>query len=169
MKRIFAIIALSAMFSACQEPEVAESEFTGNEITYALLPGSAYQVSGTVSVKEKKDGSSLIKIELSGTEGDIELPVHIHFGNISAPDADVAALLNPVTGKTGLSETTFTKLADESNISYAQFVAMNACIKVHLSATGADKNVVLAAGNIGVASSSDLKGGRTGVSVCKSE
>jgi hypothetical protein len=146
----------------------AEEEFTGNETVYPLLPGSAYQVNGTVTLREKIDGSTIIHIELSGTEGTLKHPVHLHLGNISSPDADVAALLNPVIAKTGISETNLTILADESTISYQQILAMNACVKVHLSDAGQDKNIILAAGNIGVASA-DTPGGRSGISVCKTE
>jgi hypothetical protein len=59
-------------------------------------------------------------------------------------------------------------LADESTISYKQLIELNACIKIHLSSSGPDKDVVLAAGNIGEAAG-DVSGGRLGVSVCKSE
>jgi hypothetical protein len=105
---------------------------------------------------------------LTGTEGDIEHPVHLHLGNISEPGADVVALLNPVLGSTGQSETLLKQLSDETQITYRQLVDLNACIKVHLAASGPDRDIVLAGGNIGVASS-DVAGGRAGVGICKSE
>ena len=70
---------------------------------------------------------------MSGTEGNIKHPVHLHLSNISTPDASVSALLNPVLGQTGISETSLTILADESSITYQQLIQMDACIKVHLS------------------------------------
>jgi hypothetical protein len=169
MKQIIGALAILVFFNACRENEAVISDFTGNETVYPLLAGSAYPVNGTVSFKEKKDGSTLIHIALSGTEGELKHPVHLHLGNISTPDADVAALLTPVQGSTGISETTFTMLADESPITFQQLLQLNACVKVHLAAAGPDKDIILAGGNIGAASLDDTAGGRSGFKTCKSE
>lgn len=163
------LISVLGMTTACQETDaIEESEFTGNEALYALQAGSTYPINGTATFKEKKDGSTLVTISVSGTEGNLQHPVHLHLGNIAAPDADVSALLSPVVGKTGVSETILSKLADETPISYKQLIELNACIKIHLSSSGPDKDVILAAGNIGAAVADD-PGGRLGISVCKSE
>jgi hypothetical protein len=170
MRKLIYVLLISGfgVVTACQDTDaIEESEFTGNEASYALDAGSTYPINGTVTFKEKKDGSTLISISVSGTEGELKHPVHLHLGNISTPSADVSALLNPVLGKTGLSETTLTTLADESSINYRQLIELNACIKIHLSSSGPDKDVILAAGNIGVAA--DDAGGRVGIGVCKSE
>lgn len=166
MKRLLASITLLASLFACQENDVA-SEFTGNEITYDLAQASSYSVSGFITFKEKTDGSTLIDVALSGTEGAAEHPVHLHLGNISAPDADVAALLNPVIGNTGVSKTQISTLLDESPITYQQLLELNACVKIHLSASGTNKNIILAAGNIGSAKTSESSSGRQGVAICK--
>ncbi len=171
MRKLIYVLLISGfgVITGCQDSAVTEeSEFTGNEASYALQAGSEYPISGTATFKERKDGSTLITISVSGTEGELQHPVHLHLGNISTPSADISALLNPVTGKTGMSETTLTKLADESSISYKQLIELNACIKIHLSSSGPDKDVVLAAGNIGEAAA-DVSSGRLGISVCKSE
>jgi len=160
---------LLLLFVGCQESEKMPSGLTGNESTYPLLPGSNYPIYGTVVFQEKTDGTTLIKIALSGTEGDVRHPVHLHLGNISAPDADVAALLNPVNGSNGLSETHLVMMVDESPVTYKQLIELNASIKVHLSDSGPDRDMILAAGNIGIASADDISNGRTGVSTCKSE
>jgi hypothetical protein len=170
MKRIFVILFFVGLIS-CHEPEPAKSEFTGSEVTYALLPASTYQVSGTVIIKEKIDGYSLIKIQLTGTEGDIEHPVHLHVGNIETPDAAILALLNPVLGRTGISETNFSHLGDETPVLYQELIHLDASVKVHLSASGPNKDIVLAAGNIGSnIGGHGHHGGRIDVAaVCKSE
>jgi hypothetical protein len=169
MKRLAVLLAMFVFLNACQENEPVQDDFTGNESTYALLSGSTYPVNGTITFKEMKDGNTKITVTLTGTEGDIKHPVHLHLGNIATPDADVAALLNPVTGSTGISETTLKQLADESPITYQQLVQLNACIKIHLSESGPDKNIILAGGNIGTAISDDSSVGRIGMRVCKSE
>jgi hypothetical protein len=167
-KLIFGGIACMFL-GACQESETAKSDFTGNETTYALLPGSQYAIDGTVTFKEKLDGNALVVLQLSGTEGNVQLPVHLHLGDIASPGADVAALLNPVAGETGKSETTLLQLADESSITYKQLIGLDACIKVHLAAAGPDKDIILAGGNIGTAASDDVSAGRLGFGACQSE
>jgi len=169
MKNLLGIVAVLVVLSSCQENIAPESDLTGNETTYALLSGSTYPVHGNVIFKEKKDGTTLVRVELSGTEGELKHPVHLHLGAIASPDADIAALLNPVFGKTGISETTLGQLADESAISYQELLQLDACVKIHLSSSGPDKNVILAGGNIGAAADDDLAGGRMGMRVCKSE
>lgn len=172
MKKLIYVLLISGfgVTTACQDNDaVEESDFTGNEASYALEAGSTYPISGTVTFREKKDGSTFVSISVSGTEGELKHPVHLHLGNIASPSAEVSALLNPVAGNTGLSETTLNKLADESTISYKQLIELNACIKIHLSSSGPDKDVILAAGNIGDAAGDVSSGGRVGISVCKSE
>jgi hypothetical protein len=169
MKSIFPALLLVIIAVSCHEPDPVSKEFTGNEMVHALLPGSTYNVSGSVIIKEKTDGYSLIRIELTGTEGDIEHPVHLHVGNIETPDAAILAMLNPVKGKTGISETTFNQLSDETLITYQELIHLDASIKVHLSASGPEKDIVLAAGNIGSnIGGHEHHGGRVDVAVCRS-
>ncbi|HWA32654.1 MAG TPA: hypothetical protein VG737_00920 [Cyclobacteriaceae bacterium] len=168
MKKISGAIVLAFLALACQKNE-AVSEFTGNETTYSLQPGSQFAVSGTVVFKERKDGKISATIALKGTSGDAQFPVHLHMGDITTPAADIALLMNPVAGKSGTSETTFDRLADESVINYSRLTSLQACVKIHLGDTGADRDVILAAGNIGAAVANSNSGGRLGVSVCKSE
>jgi len=167
MKKLVAIV-LGFILVSCQESQPALSEFTGNEVTYSLQPGSVYPISGIVTFKERKDGSTTVVVNLDGTEGNVQLPVHLHLGDISAADADVAALLTPVLGTSGKSETRLTKLANEETIAYADLINLEACIKIHLAETGPDRDIILAGGNVGAAA---LTGdsGRMTISVCKSE
>lgn len=166
MKKVIAGIAL-VLFFGCQDNDVRVStDLTGNETVYALHAGSVYPISGTATFKEKKDGSTVVVIDLSGTEGDIQHPVHLHLGNTSSPDADVAALLTSVTGSTGKSETALTMLADETVISYSELISLGACIKIHLADSGPERDIILAAGNIGSSVSARASGE---IAICKSE
>lgn len=167
MKKVIAGL-MFLMAAGCQENETTVNDLTGNEVVNALQSGSVYPISGTVTIKEKKDGSALVIVELHGTEGNIQHPVHLHMGDISAPGAEVAALLTPVTGSTGKSETILTRMADETSITYAQLMKLDACIKIHLADAGPDRNIILAGGNIGSASNAKLDG-RVGFGICKSE
>ena len=166
MKNLLSMIVLAGAGIGCQESE-SISEFTGNETTYALQQASEYVISGTTTLKERKDGATTVVVQLSGTEGESKYPVHLHLGDITTPKADIAAILNPLVGKTGRSETRIDKLADETPISYKNLVNLNACMKIHLSDVGAERNIILAGGNIGVAISNPT--GRRGFAVCKSE
>lgn len=148
---------------------MSTNDFTGNEVTYDLQATSQYNVSGIVTFKEKRDGSAEVLVELAGTSGDLKLPVHLHLGDISKPGADVAALLNPIDAKTGISTTALKQLADETWISYADLIKLEGCIKVHLSDTGPERDIILAGGNIGESVSKAIGSGRVGVGVCKSE
>lgn len=169
MKRLILGFVIGAGLVGCQENERAQGDFTGNETVYALQQASDYDINGTVTFREKRDGKAVVEIALSGTEGNVEFPVHLHMGNISAPDASVAALLNPVLGKTGISETTLELLADESAVTYQQLIALEACVKIHLGASGPDRDIILAAGNVGSAAGVDDSTGRLGIAACKSE
>jgi hypothetical protein len=165
MKRVVSGIVL-VLFFGCQENDGISTDFTGNETVYALQAGSVYPVSGTAAFKEKKDGSTVVVITLSGTEGDTQHPVHLHLGNVGSPDAEVAALLTSVTGSTGKSETTLTMLADETSVTYAELIALGACIKIHLADSGPERDIILAAGNIGSSVSAKASGE---IAVCRSE
>lgn len=167
MKRMIWVVWIGLIVAACQESENT-SEYTGNEVTYALLQGSEYEVSGIVIFRERRDGNTTIEISLTGTNGSDKLPVHLHLGDISEADADVAALLSPVDSKTGKSETVLMRLADETTVAYADLIALEACIKIHLADTGPGRDMILAAGNIGESFTKSVANGRTGIGLCKS-
>jgi hypothetical protein len=169
MKRLIVGLVIGISLLACQENEGIKSEYTGNEMVYPLQQGSAYAIDGTVTFKEKSDGTASILVSLSGTEGNSEHPVHLHFGDITKPGADVAALLNPVLGKTGTSETNLLRLSDETSITYNQLIDLEASIKIHLAASGPDRDIILAGGNIGVAASRGITTGRSGIGICNSK
>ena len=71
MRTLFGTLLIAISMAGCQDHESVKQEFTGNESIYALLPGSEYPVNGTVTLREKTDGSALILVSLKGTEGSI--------------------------------------------------------------------------------------------------
>jgi len=164
------LIVMCGLFAACQ-PAANDvvSDFTGNETTYDLQSGSTHGVTGTIVFKERKDGQITSNIKLNGTSGTQQHPVHLHLGNLSTPDADIALLLTPVNAATGTSTTLISRLADESILTYAQLKNFEASVKIHLGDVGADRDVILAAGDIGLSFTKANPGGRTGIATCKSE
>jgi hypothetical protein len=168
MKKLLIFTGFSIILFSCQE-NISTNEFTGNEVTYDLQSASEYNISGAVTLKEKRDGSTQVIVKVTGTSGESKLPVHLHLGDITTPAADVAALLSPVNAKTGNSETIVKQLADESEVSYSDLIKLNACIKIHLSDVGPERDIILAGGNIGAAMLKSIENGRTGFVPCKSE
>lgn len=141
--------------------------YTGNEVSFELISASDFDMSGTVTLKERKDKTADVVIKLTGTTGSsAQFPVHLHMGDVSRPDANVAAWLNPVSDATGLSKTNVKHLVDESAISYDELSKLSACIKIHLPyPEGA--TVVLAAGNIGSAKTKLNSFGRVDIAICR--
>jgi hypothetical protein len=168
MKRVIWVVWIGLIMAACQESE-SNSEFTGTEITYALQPGPDYEVSGLVTFRERRDGNTTVIVSITGTDGSEKLPVHLHLGDISQADVDVAALLSPVDSKTGKSETILSRLADETEVTYTSLLALEACLKIHLADTGPGRDIILAGGNIGESFTKSFTSGRTGIGLCKSE
>lgn len=168
MKKLLFLVGLGVILISCQE-NVSTNEFTGNEVTYDLQATSQYDISGVVTLKEKRNGTTQVLVKLTGTSGESKLPVHLHLGDISTSGADVAALLSPVNAKTGISETVLKQLADESEISYSDLIKLNACVKIHLSDVGLERDIILAGGNIGASMAKSIESGRTGFVPCKSE
>lgn len=170
--RIGGAILLAAGLAACTtEPEIEnEKIYTGNEVTYPLVSASVYNMSGTVTFRERTDLTTEVSITLTGNTGtDAKLPVHLHLGDVSEEDAYVAALLQPVDDRTGRSETHLERLANETSIRYADLKNLDACIKIHLSATGEGSKIILAAGNIGSAALAANPAGRRSIGICRSE
>jgi hypothetical protein len=165
MKKLMAALVGLLILTQCQNSEMV-SDFTGNQATYGLTQASQYPVSGTVTFKERKDGTTTVVIQLKGTDGYSQLPAHLHLGDVTSNAADVAALLNPVNAKTGASETIIKQMADESKVSYKEMLKLAAYVNVHAAVTGPESSVVLVAGNIGVNGTKTSAANQIGV--CKS-
>ena len=135
---------------------------------YELEQSSQFPIEGTATFVERRDGKVEIQIKLSGTEGDIEHPAHLHYGDLSTPDAEVALLLQPILGATGESITITDKLNDESLLTYDRILTFDGHIKVHQDG-GPNKSTILASGNIGSAYTKNSSGGRQKISTCKME
>ncbi|MBS1490732.1 MAG: hypothetical protein JSS93_09405 [Bacteroidetes bacterium] len=133
---------------ACQKSEVV-SEFTGNQASYGLIQTSAYPVSGTVTFKERKDGTTTVLIQLNGTSGSDRLPVHLHRGSAAANALEVVVPLNTLNASTGVSTTVVSQLTDGTKISYSDLLKVSGYVNVHASSGGPESAVILVAGNVG--------------------
>lgn len=164
------LIAAGLFLGACHSDEA--SLYTDNELQYNLIKGSYFdqQTSGYLIVRERSDQSLDLKVHLDGTLTGAIHPVHLHFGSL-ADDQPVAAWLNPVedvNGGQGESLTHLTSLDDGTPITFAQFKAMNASLKIHFEETGQLKDVILGATNIGQSYRSDDATTFKDITICNS-
>ena len=146
MKRLGVVILIAVMWS-CSD-NASNADFTGNQLNYTLFQGSEFDYEGVVVISEKQDGSAQIRIELEGPEGERSFPAHLHFGSFDTPDAELAAVLSPVSAKSGISLTDLDFLSNDTRITFEALESFDGHIKVHLD-DGANQNVILAFGNIG--------------------
>ena len=143
----FVIIAFVLFSCGKEEQQVAPNEFTGNEVSYTLLSGTTdFDFYGTATIKEKKDGTAEIVVQLKNTQGTKQFPVHLHYKSFDQ-EANLAALLKPVDAATGRSVTDLTRLADETPVTYQDMVNFNGHINVHLDDN--PNGMILSYGNIG--------------------
>jgi hypothetical protein len=153
------------IFSCESTNDPQATDLTGRQVTYNLVPGnSQLNVSGTIDFKEGTDKSMLVEIKVSSTGSGGEHPVHLHFGTLGTPDADIAALLSPVDAVNGTSSTTLTLLRNQTPFTYQDLLNFDGSIKIHMD-DGPNKDVVLAATNIGVNASMDI----SDIAVCSSK
>lgn len=134
---------------SCQQEE--NSDYTGNEISYNLYQGSEFAYTGTVLVKELKNGDLELSLKLSGAKGDSEyyFPAHLHFGAYDNLDSPIAYLLNPVDIRKLESVTVLGQLSNGNKLNFNDFIAFNGHIKIHLADSGPEYQVILSVGNVG--------------------
>lgn len=126
--------------------DIGQNELTGVEKVYTINELGGSGVSGTASFAERKNGKAQITLALTGTTAGGDHPAHIHAGNVATPGGIVLDLKN-VSGATGKSVTSANTLRDGTAITYAQLIAYNGYINVHLSPT--ELATIIAQGNIG--------------------
>ncbi len=173
MKKLIILPILLFLISACtSDGEVAE--FTGNEISMALIPGNVLgnQTSGTLRVRELTGGAAKIEVSLNGVIQNANHPVHLHYGSL-ADDGNIATILNPVVdieGK-GESSTVLSVLENGETLSYSQFLTFNGSLKVHFESTGALKDEILGSINIGINESQNQAylDGTKSITICNSD
>lgn len=144
----FGLILFISCFVACNDDDSAlENDLTGRVLVYDLLSGSDYNVDGTISFEEKKEGGLRATISIGATGESILHPAHIHYGAY-AKDAEMATMLKPVDGQTGKSITDIDMLADGTRFDFEILKEFDGHVKIH-GDDGPNKDLILAYGNIG--------------------
>ncbi len=148
------ILIFPAVFLACSTSEETDP-YTGNTMSYSLFSGSDVGSAGEVQFMERKDKSVDVIVKLDQYSGKENYPVHLHYGDLSDPNAPQATLLSNFDGENGQSITNIVRLADESLFTFDRVEDFNGSVKIHLADTGPDYDVIISAGNIG---SNEIKG-----------
>ena len=147
MLRLLALFTLVA-FMGCSADDTAVNEYTGNEISYSLFSGSEIGTAGEVTFKERTDRTVDIIVTLDNRyQGNY--PVHLHYCDLSIPDAPQATLLADYDGEKNISMTNLSLLADETPFTFDRVDGFNGSVKIRLGRTGPDYDVLISAGNIG--------------------
>lgn len=126
--------------------DIGGNAFTGGDAQYILQEQNNTGVSGTITFKERLNGTFLAVLELSGTPQGGNHPAHIH-DNDAATGGPIAISLNNVDGNTGQSVTQIDAKDDGTPITYGEIVNYNGYVNVHLSPD--DLATIVAQGNIG--------------------
>ena len=126
--------------------DIGQNELTGESKVYQLLTKDVPGISGTATLEERMNGTTLVTLALDGTTAGAVHPSHIH-QNDAATGGGILLTFNPVDGTTGISKTQVANLDDATPITYTELLTFNGYINVHLSA--AELGVLIAQGNIG--------------------
>lgn len=155
MKRIgnfLLSLALVATIASCGGDE-GTSEFTGNEVSLELIPGTVEgnTTTGSLVIKERNDGRAQIELTLNNVLDGAQHPVHLHFGSLD-DDGEVATFLTTLSEENGVgrSTTILNRLDNDESLDYNQLITFNGSIKIHFEASGPLENALLGSTNIGL-------------------
>ncbi len=148
------VLLLAVSIVACgSDSEGEDSPFTGNEVSFTLIPGEVEgnTTSGTLTIKERTDGQGEIQIVLNGVIQGAQHPVHLHFGDLEA-DGLVATYLTQIAEVDGVgrSNTILSQLDDGTPLTYSDLITFNGSIKIHFEESGPLEDALLGATNIGI-------------------
>lgn len=150
MKTLFLSLVLLLLLVGCSDenPDVAM-----NSIRYDLYSASDFDYSGQLTINELPDGLLEFVVQLEGATGNgqTEYLTHLHFGSYDSPDAPIAMVLQPVNSSNLKSTTLLSELSDGTKLTFEKLKTFSGHVKIHLDKEGPDYEVILAAGNIGLA------------------
>lgn len=127
--------------------DIGGNELTGESAAYDLTStDEATDVNGTVTFNQRKNGNTLVSIDVDNTVAGMMHPAHIHEGKVGDNGA-IAFPLNDIDGTTGMSMTSIRANAAGTEVSYDELLNFAGYLNVHMSA--ADLGTVVATGNTG--------------------
>ncbi|GAL67432.1 CHRD domain-containing protein [Jejuia pallidilutea] len=144
-KTILSILLLPILF-LCSCDNDDDVVFIGATQTIQLNSVADPNISGTAKFIENEDGSTTVELQLIGTPSGGMHPAHIHF-NTAAEGGGIAVTLGTVNGDTGFSTATFSKLDNDTNVTFEDMLVFDGYINVHLS--DSELTTIVAQGDIG--------------------
>lgn len=111
---------------------IGKNAFTGNEITYELLPLTNENISGMATFKERESGAILFTIDLSNTAQEESFPVHIH-QNSAAEGGSIILPLNDIDGPSGEGFTEIPPKSEGGPFNFEELLNLDAFLNVHKS------------------------------------
>ncbi|WP_422005735.1 CHRD domain-containing protein [Roseivirga pacifica] len=126
--------------------DIGANELTGTSMSYTLNEVDQPGTSGTITFMQRKDGTTLSKIELMNTMITDSHPGHIH-ENSAAEGGDILFTFNNVDGSTGIAMTNIRMLDDGTSITYDDILSLDGYVNIHKSAN--DLATLVAQGDIG--------------------
>ena len=126
--------------------DIGQNELTGDKKEYTLGPVSNPAINGKATFAKRKNGTTLVTVELTGTTAGNSHPSHIH-ANSAAQGGGIVIDLKNIDGATGLSLTSVTQQNNGTAITYDELLNFNGYLNVHLSA--AVLGTLIAQGDIG--------------------
>ncbi len=136
----------SELSTLLAQGDIGQNALTGKSESYDLEEAMVAGISGTVEFKERKNGETLVVIELSGTSAGGSHPAHVH-ANTVAEGGAILVSLNNVDGASGISKTNVTQMDDGTPVTYSQWADFNGYVQVHMSES--ELGTILARGDIG--------------------
>lgn len=135
LKMCTLVLVASAFVFSCSDDDDNKDNapgITGETRTYTLVGANDNNITGSATLRERTDGSTIFVIETSGTTAGQSYPVYIR-SNSATETGAVIANLEPVNGTTGRSETILTEREDGNVITYDQLLALNGTLVVSMS------------------------------------
>ena len=167
IKRVLYIVFGVAILMSCDE---SGTDPVTDTLRFDLFQSSDFDYSGVMEVYENSTGVLTVDIQLLGAQASgVVFPAHLHFGPYDAPEAEIAFMLNPVSGDNLRSMTELGPLTNGNNLSFEDFKAFDGHVKVHLAADGPDYEVILVSGNVGVNYTAGSSIDVNKISICSTE
>ncbi len=124
---VFLICSVSIM--SCDEQELGDMESAGQSKTYALIPVSDSDLSGTVKFTKQPNGTTVVAVDLNGASPIGSYRAFICENDV-ATDGKVVISLTSVAGGSGSSITTVTQFNDGTAISFNQLLNFDGHLKI---------------------------------------
>jgi hypothetical protein len=138
--------------AAIASGDVGVNELTGDSILYTLAEANTSGITGSATLEERKDGTTLVTLVMVGNLAGIDRAAHFHPGSVANPGAGALITLTDVAAATNRSATevdifdSTSPVTPSAAVTYDQLLALDAYLNVHITDTGGN---AIAQGDVG--------------------